>query len=536
MKSVSRQRSLPFLHRNWKTVVNYLQAAAAGTNSEDARSRITNGEDEHYLRPAKRRRFAEGSPDSGIGHEIDGFVLHEDPVETHRSMRIEVLRIMHKDISRARPNDLLNGSIAPTDKDTSTIKARCKITVTTPNRTSGDPRVLYCDSQICTITTFRNPFGTSQMARVYLPQPFQVPEEKIYVERDDDLVFDLADNYAVRVELESAGDHNWPPLNLANPAYSDDIPTPSPLPRHWTLGSEIFNILVPGRRSGFVKLRKGSAPDTPTDFLTEIDVRWAIAMSEKHPDKGQQRISLASIAQPEQQEEPMPLTNGHVNGQRVNGHMTNGHSHPIDDDVEEDADGELTPSRSLRIRGPTKNYNLKVLSAQAQGREPRKRSKNADPKRSGTDRILYYLPREAVPVKEVLVDGYSCCICHASHQSLVQLRAHLVSHSQYKFDVNPGAGKPGSQIDVSCITANSGIQLRPKVYQLGKPTKAFDIEKYVEGDDSWAISRLGPNNDDGTLAAHRRSNHPKAIAARIIQVSIPPPPPPSYLRYPMALY
>lgn len=519
MGSVSRQQRLPYLQRNWLTVLNYWQGGGIGLGSkgEDAGTRITNGDDEHYQRPAKRRRFAEASSDSSIGHEIDGFILHEDPVEPQRAMRIESLTIMHKDESRVRSNGSLGRGVPCASKDITITKARCKITITTPSRTLGDSQVLFCDSQICTLSTLQNSFGVPRMARVYLPQPFLVPEEKIFVERDDDTVFDLADSYALKVELESAGDLNWPPLNLED-SNEDDLVVPASGPfsvlRYWTLRCEFLDILNPGRRSGFLKVRKGSGQSTRTDFVTKIDLTWATALPERQLTRGWQKGSLTPVVNSEQQEESMPLTNGHVNGR-----MSNGHAHMMDDEIEDDAEGELTPSRSLRMRGPTKNYNLKVLSAQAQGREPRKRSRNVDPKKSDTDRVIYHLPREAIPIREVVVDGFSCCICHAPHQSLIQLRAHLLSHSQYSFEVNPNAGKSGFLIDISCVVENSGPFLRPKIYQLGKPTKAFDIERYVEGDDSWATSRLGPNNDDGPLAVARKPHQTKAATPRLNQVS-----------------
>lgn len=498
-----RRQTLPFLHRNWIASINF----------HDGQAKTTNGDDDHYGRPAKRRRFVESSPDSGIVPDIDGLVLHEDPVSVQPpTMRINVLRIAHKDSSRAKLNSITNGYASSTDKDVMT-RARCKITITTPARTPGDAQVLYCDSQICNVRTPPNPAGMSRSARVYLPAPFSVPEEKIYVERDDDTVFDLADKYAVKVELQSAGDQNWPPVSLINSPLDDDLS----IPRHWTLEAEISNILDRGRRLGVLKLRKGSAATFKTDFTVDIDVRWETPLSNKHLANGQERGGLAPIAARQQSDEHLPLTNGHGN-RNVNGHLTNGCSHPIDDDLDEDAEGELTPSRSLRVRG-SKNYNLKDLSAKAQGRLPRKRSRNANLKKDDSERVLYLLPREAVPVREVVLDGFSCCLCNATHQSLTQLRAHLLGHVQYDFEVIPNPGKPGYQLSVSCVAENSGFLLRPKVYQLGRPVKPFDLDKYVEGDNSWTTSRLGPNNDEGAIAVARKASQPKPVA-RAVQVRI----------------
>lgn len=510
---------LPYLPRNWKVGI---QAATFGASSRDIHAKIANGHDDHYVRPAKRRRFIESSPDSGIGQEIDAFVLHEDPVDIPRAMKINVLRLFHKDLSRAKLNALPNGSVAAANKDIET-RARCKITITTPGPAPGDAQLLYCDSQMVNIRTSQDSDGVCRTARVELPQRFDVPEEKIYVERSDDAVFDLADTYAVRVELQSAGDDNWPPLNLAHTAFDDMSLLRAP-PRHWTLEAEIPNVLGRHRRLGVLKLCKGLEPGAKTEFFVDIDVRWATALPLKRTGEKQERAYFASFAHVER--ELLPLTNGHVNRNvnghvngNINGHLTNGHSGIVEDELEDDAEGELTPGRSLRVRGST-NYNLKDLSARAQGRAPRKRTKNADGKKADGERVLYRLPKEAIPVKEVVVDGFSCCICHAAHESLAQLRAHLFSHAQYRFDLVVNPGKPRHQLDVSCVAGSSGAMLRPKVYQLGRPTKPFDLDKYVEGDDSWITSRLGPSNDDGLMATGgaRKVSQSKGPTARAAQV------------------
>lgn len=524
-KSVARSRGLPFLHRNWIIAINYLQSATVGFKSDDSHSKATNGHDDHYTRPAKRRRFAESSPDSGIGQDIDSLLLPSEPGEIQRAIRIEVLKIAHKDSSHPRPNSALNGIIPPAIKDAASIRARCKITITTATRTPGEVRTLYCDSQICTIKTFQNPAGFSQMARVYLPQPFHIPEEKIYVEREDDAVFDLADQYSIFLELESAGDRNWPPLNLVNASSNEDVLLAhSSASRHWTLAAEIPKIVDGGRRSGCLRLHKGAGQGVRTDFVLDVDVRAATALPDRLSWNGRERVSPYSAALAEHQDEPPPLTNGHVNGAHVNGNLvngnlSNGHSGLVEDDIDEEAEGELTPSRSLRIRG-NKNYNLKDLSNRAQGRKGRNRLAKAESRRADADRILYHLPRESGPVKEVLVLGFACCFCHASHQSLAQLRAHLPSHPQYRFEVSLSSGKLGGPVDVACVAVNGGPLLRPTIYQLGKPTKAFDLDKYVEGDDSWVKSRLGPHNDDGPVFPSHKASHTRTGQLRPSQVSM----------------
>lgn len=493
---------------------------------------LLNGDDDRFGRPAKRRRYAD-SPDSGLGPDLDldGLVLRRDPSDTHSAMRIDVLKISHKDDApRAKQNSLSEGTVPTVNKDLVT-KARCKITVTTPacTHTPGDvPDVLYCDSQICDIRTLLNAAGVCRMARVYLPQPFLIPESKIFVQRHDDTIFDLADNYAVRVELESAGDDYWPPLNLSNSVFGNDMGIVRTAPRLWSLSAEVSNALDRGRRSGVLKLRRGFESISKTDFVVDIDVRWANSLPTKTVQSEQEHAYLAGVAATESFEEPLLVTNGISTGNHVNGHLTNGHSHLVEDDMEEEAEDELTPSRSrLRVRGSKTSYNLKELSAKSSGRQPRKRARATGLQNADSERVLYRLPKEAVPIKEIVMGAFSCCVCHAAHQSLSQLRAHLLSHAQYKFEFTIAPGKLGHQLDVSYID-NQGVYLPAKIYSLGLPTKAFDLEKYVEGDDSWVTDRLGPNNQEDNQEENvvvgivpRKMSQPRA--PRIVPVSLPTP-------------
>ncbi|PSR83122.1 hypothetical protein BD289DRAFT_370383 [Coniella lustricola] len=496
------RRVLPFLHRNWLASINY---------HDGHHARLTNSDDDQYARPAKRRRFMEGSPDSGIVPDIDALVLHDSPVHIEPAFEINILKISHKDSSRAKASTLPNGNLSFVDKDVVT-RARCKIIITTPTSTAEEPQVLYCDSQICNVRTPQDPVGISRMARVYLPQPFSVSEEKIHVERDDEAIFHLADQYMLKVELLSAGDQNWPPLNLISSAVDDNVQ----IPRYWTLEAEIPNILDRGRRLGVLMLRKEATSSIKTDFFLDIDVRWTTllpSLSDSQSFNGHHDDYPAIIANGHASKESLPLTNGHANG-LSNRYLTNGHAHTIDDDLEDDAEGELTPSRSLRARG-SKNYNLKDLSAKAQGREPRKRSKIASFRKSNTEQVTYRLPQEALPLKEVIVDGFSCCVCNAAHQSLSLLRAHLFSHSEYDFDPMHHPTKSGILFDVACIGDDTDVSIHAKDFQLGRPLKHFDLDRYAEGDNSWAISRLGPDNDEDFGVSTQTSLHPKPLGKAI---------------------
>lgn len=468
-------------------------------------------DDDHYHRPAKRRRFAANSPESGAGvDDLDGFLLPGDRDKVEKALRIEVLKIDHKDSSRVKFSGIFNGLIPPQVKDVTDSTARCRISISCQR---NDERVmLHVDSQICTIKTFKNPVGPSRTSRIYLPQPFHVPQEKILIERDDDDVFGLAESYTVLVELESAGDPNWPPLNLAPPNDDEHVfyNRGAQSSRQWVLSASIAEMFNRNRKAVALRLKKRKPqPDVLTDYVLDVDVRWTSGLSSSRMARRLEKDVMPSITviHPSEVLPPdPPVTNGvaiindldgHVNGDLVNGDagaLANGHVNgDVLDDADEQAEGELTPSRSRRARHQI-NYNLKLLSDQAAGKERRRRRKAAGEKTDHADdcRITYLLPPE-----QFSVDDFSCCLCGAPHQSLSQLRAHLLGHEKYdfEFDLRP---KGGYHVSVAHIhTSGSGAvsPLRSKVYQLGRPMRPFDLEKFLDGDDSWITSRLGPDND-----------------------------------------
>jgi len=463
-------------------------------------------DDDHYHRPAKRRRFFENSPEPVAGADgLDGFLLPGDRDEVEKALRIEVLKIDHKDSSRVKYSGIFNGLIPPQVKDVVDSRARCRVSISCHR--NGERTVLHVDSQICTIKTYKNPVGPCRTSRIYLPQPFHVPQEKILIERDDDDLFGLADSYTVLVELESAGDPNWPPANLIPPSGDEHIfhnhSTPS---RDWVLTASVAEMFNRNRKAVPLRLKKKrSYQDMPSDYALDVDVRWTSGLSSSRMARRLEKDVLPTITvvNPDDDllRDPPAVNgvatihdlNGHTNGDLVNGdagRLANGHVvYEILDDADEQAEGELTPSRSRRAKHQI-NYNLKLLSDQAAGKERRRRRKGGDKSEHPDDcRITYLLPPE-----QFSVEDFSCCLCGAAHQSLSQLRVHVQGHEKYDFDFELRA-KGGYQVSVAHNSSRPASPIRSKVYQLGRPLLPFDLEKFVDGDDSWVTSRLGPDND-----------------------------------------
>jgi hypothetical protein len=490
-----RHRGLPFLHRNWLKTTNHWDAKMgnkASSVSRDPADKLADDNDAS-THPAKRRR---------IDNDYDGFPLFENHAASQRALRIEVLKISHKDSPRVK-NGILNGVIPPNIRDVVQIKARCKLTIRGHN--ANEAVVLHVDSQVCDIRIFKNPAGSSPMARFSSIRPFHIPEDKLFLERDDDAVFGLAKCYSVLVELESAGDGNWPPTDLVP---SDDLAlfmlgSPS---RHWVYTASIADLFSSrNRKSARLRVKKQFMEEMPTNFLMDMDVRWLTAISSQQRPREHSKDILPSISVFDAHEPTVPLVNGHIKAavvDGVNGHhrelqlngegdvalngQTNG---AVADPAEELAEGELTPGRSRRTRQDI-NYNVKQMWNNAVGKETRKRRKMGDEHGQVDEHTITYL----LPPEQVQTDKFACLLCGAENDRLSQLRAHYQCHPKYDFHFE-FKSKAGYCVTVKPSANGQGSPLRPRVYQLGLPVKPLDLDKYVNGDDSWVTSRLGP--DDG---------------------------------------
>ncbi|KAK0740674.1 hypothetical protein B0T18DRAFT_440247 [Schizothecium vesticola] len=488
---VSRRprRNLPFLHRNWMTSTNYWFKMG---NSPSTLS--TKGADKPFgaaatsQRAAKRRRIA---------NDYDGFPLYEDHKNTTRALRIEILKIFHKDAPRLK-NGILNGIVPPNVRDITHVKARCKLSIR--GLQGGQLILLHVDSQVCDLKIFKNPAGSMPMARVASIKPFHIPEDKIYLQRDDDAIFGLADSYQVRIELESAGDANWPPRMLVPISIAEEENLHGCLPaRQWGLSATI-NDIYSSRNRKSIRLRVDKKPnqDALTNFVMDVDVRWLTPISSQLAKMDYEKDVLECITAIDP-DDPQPLTETVVNG--INGVGIH-HEPPLHGDIklvngqvpgvateptEELGEEELTPGRARRTR-PEINYNVKQLWSKAVGKEPRKRRRASDETEQVDEHIITYI----LPPEQVQAEQFGCLMCGAEHERFSQLRAHYACHPQweFRFEMRP----KGIFVTISAV-AGGPAPIRPSIYQLGLPVTSLDLDRYVNGDFSWVTSRLGP--DDG---------------------------------------
>ncbi|KAI3323906.1 hypothetical protein HD806DRAFT_77547 [Xylariaceae sp. AK1471] len=422
------KRELPFIiHRAWKTAVDHLPYGMGIKLSTPNGDTATNGD--HAPRPPKRRRVAEESPERA--RAVPGRLLSEIPDDVEKALRIEVLSITRVDSLGPRPANMHYGNGSPEKKDIPVIKARCRVLICEWGRPDVC-RVLHSDSQICNFKVFRDSDDVCRTARIYLPTPFQIPSEKLFIERQDEKGFSLGDEYLIRVEIESAGDPKWPPTDFLPKRQTHDLESGDP--RRWILSSQINYMFEKGRASGDVKIRK-KKEEVPLDMAMDIDLRW----STSHTAGSSARFG-DSAPPPDTRANHVngvlePLTNIHVNGRAENApnHYRKAESerNGVAED-EEDHEEATTPSRSLRTR-EKQNYNLKLLSDKARGKErkERKQRKLANMERK-TNGVTWDVPL----IGEFTLESYHCIRCFATHSSMDQLKSHFKVHTDIKYTID----------------------------------------------------------------------------------------------------
>ncbi|KAK3392620.1 hypothetical protein B0T20DRAFT_360859 [Sordaria brevicollis] len=549
-----RYRQLPFLHRTWIRATNYWENRMG--NKPSTQSRVPAHEsdvrfvdhnqqsdqdfDDACRHPAKRRRLSSN----------DSFPLYEDPDgETPRSLRIDVLKIIHKDSPRVK-----NGGSKGTGAPIASMQARCKLSIYGHN---GDEKVLlHADSKLCGLRISKNPTAAStHMARLCDIKAFNIPEDKIYLERNgDDPAFGFADSYSLQIEIESAGDPSWPPSTLF-PAQVEEDPSVRTLPpRQWALSADIPDIFrMRNRKSAKLKARMQQSRDTPTDYLADVDVRWSTGISSQLTGNQKPKEIMPSITVIDPWAPKKPLSELPVNGTNgingrlhdpmtsieagkaahwedngthttdARGEMVEGNLTPRSKRHRELVEGDLTPNRSKRQRTDI-NYNVRQLLNTQLGRSPRKRQRDGEEQPVLDEHtVTYVLPPDTLGPNEepiqVSCKKLCCLVCGAEHDRISQLRAHFSCHPDYVFNFEQKRGM--YVVEVRSLPefppkSSSSPWDTPKPYNLGLPLKQLDLTKYVNGDDSWVTSRLLP---DSPVRASSKPSAPPRLTRSPTKVS-----------------
>jgi hypothetical protein len=444
-------------------------------------------------------------------------ILAPFPVDFKRSLRVDVIGI-----TPIEEDDEESLFLARNRKNPVDIKCKCSAAIFYA-KNDEDPSVNIQPKDYVELCRSRKTcflrITVGQDGRIKrelsLLEPFIFSGEEFYVQRKrfstDRLsgqertkhISDFADKYNVQVTLEPVGDQdNWPPLELPpvedlislGDGFEDSLPISKALHEGRATNNDLHLLcktallINPEQQCKTVPLGiwyeklKQSVP-----YALRLQIRWALPSNltalPTPPPKFESPRRKA--AKPAVSDIPAsPLTN------------------KLDEAPDSPAD-----SRAQRRRANVPTYNLKALSTIAQGKSPRVR-KSRDP-RSKPDQDLLD-PSQAITVtyqfgraesaengimRETTIVGLGCPFCQCRNRSVDDLKFHLISeHSNYRFGVrrqNPTRVTYFVEVVKSRASLSSAYD-RARTFQLGKPLTLFDLEKYLNGDDSWTKAREGP--------------------------------------------
>ncbi|KAG7126614.1 hypothetical protein HYQ44_000334 [Verticillium longisporum] len=527
--AVGCKRELPFLQRNLarglKTSRDMGNVASVARNLAGDSCHEPLGPGGRELRPHKRRRVdspadeamlianakANAKSNAMVPLLEDQLFVATDVGPVQRTLRVDVLRIVHKDLLRVRVG---NGLAAPFvgPRVISESRARCKIMLT--HATTAGDIMLHCQSQMCTVRSSRSAADPFPTIRIHLNRAFFIPEDSIFVNRPDNHLFDLADAYKVSIELEAAGPGEWPPLGLVPSAA--DATTPAPRPgtnyRNWVLAGELSDLFSKKRSMVDLKLRKSPVRLTPTDYLIDIDAGWSTGFDAggmKPLEKAVESSIRAEGTPPRALTRPRGVDDD-VAMQRP-GSVNGVHNIEIPDDDDDEPDGEGTPNRSLRTRGNKQNYNLKDLSDKALGRNKKRRKRKSLPTVGDeTGKVCYDLPAE-----QVNLEDFQCITCGQSHMTLADLQAHLEHrHPEYDYVCDPHAKSIHFQV-VHRIEAFSFDE--DGTYELKKTVKGFQFGQNSNSDESWLKSTFGLPKSSELAETHVKNSPANGPSSDVIK-------------------
>lgn len=439
--------------------------------------------------------------------------LPQKPHHFTESLRVDFIQIISMAGSADADFEFSRGRVIPFE-----IRCRCSVAIFYGNDVPFKDYVEVSRlNKTCTLRTGYGDHGEISR-KVILPEPFIFVPENFYVNRkvrrpngqfasgkENQHTFGLADDYNLQIFIEPAGfDKDWPPLAIQSleefPPGDDYKPQKFPISqalRESTLEKgEVYlfcntNAFVdyhkPSRSAPIQARHKNTRQRVP--YALQLQLDWALPTPFSGVDMKVPKPELLSAPPAE------PVT--------LNLPASPSAYHHQDQVLEPNSPAD---ERLHRRRSNVATYNLKALSAQAQGKSPRK---TKEPRSRSEQRALedgeisvkYSFHRgHAVDVgikRETTVSGLKCPCCICRCISLDELRMHLqIDHSVFKFALKKKEPRVEFFVDLARPRSGpiSNYELS-RTFQMGKPLSLFDLEAFLRGDDSWVRVRQGPQNN-----------------------------------------
>ena len=442
-------------------------------------------------------------------------LLPQDPENFQKALRIDVsgIRLKSPDDPESL-NFMKRRTEGPID-----IKCRCQVRIWSKNKGDDASEDVYKLSKSCILRT--RLMDESYLVReiVYL-EPFILTAEQIYVNRSRmtasgsvERTLEFADKYCIEIQLDAAGlQRDWPPFDLPSVPgldvegrYVGLTIDPGPVTdivnknqsrkRDLYLSARLKGFMRPETQCGPIDLSLclGKVKQVMKNevegiaYVLNVSTRWSLpkrlkgAIKPAFPKPEPSSITISNCKQDIVPQTPSPA-------------KCTGPVRVFDiEAVANSPEGRVQRSRASKHL----TYNLKTLSAQAQGKSPRK-SWTAKPKDPSEASATYEFGKPdavgyGVRAKST-ISGLRCPFCGREHPCLNELRLHLhTNHINFSFTLlNVDTRRPRFLVELA-----KRSHLPPKVelqqtLQLGASRTLLDLEKFLNGDETWLKARQGP--------------------------------------------
>jgi hypothetical protein len=448
--------------------------------------------------------------------DVDKIVVLKEPVDFKKSLRVDILGI----VPGPNVDSDLWGLVK--HKATIDIKCRCQVAVFYASNDEDPGGIIRSQDyiEICrTVKTgvLRITFKESGdiVRDLIFPEPFYFSSQEFYVSRKSrrstasgasggnifDYGFGFAPKYSLQVVLESLySQKDWPSF-LFSRLFEDG--TSTPIDQVLKGGNVTENDLHlycktnpfsdPDRQSRDVVLQLAHKSLKQTlPYCLRLEVSWSLPshlstlLPIRTPKIESPGAVVAAASTLPQAIPASPLARRHEDFSNPNS--------PAD--------------RAQRRRSNVATYNLKTLSAQAQGKSPRVRRTRDEILRAELGlseneglTVEYAFGRaeatELAVKQRTVVTNLNCPFCECNHRKIEHLRLHLhTDHSSFKFRLR--RGPPRVTFFVECVDSRSNMATsyeRARTIQLGKPMTLYDLEKHLNGDEGWTKAREGPQHN-----------------------------------------
>lgn len=467
----------------------------------------------------KRADFKPKTPKSSIDEEI----IPRTPTNFKKALRLHITSVVRKSLSDDESTAFMRGRRS---LDVIDIKCRCSVALFSGKNdenpqvpiTQKDYQEVFRKSSNCILRTTINDGGEVVRELVDL-KPFDVPQDEMFVTRKKrnhrgqfTHSWGFAEEYYVSITLEPAGlQKEWPPFDPSSLTNSDDSTNSNPVTdllentkvtkNDLYLIARMKNLFEPSRqtKSAPLKLSHGSLRQE-IPYALKFAIKWSLPShlsdlpttnikSGTGSAQSKSKVAVAPTATRTLPGSPSPRKGKDVQ-----------------------APESPAENRARRPRSNVTTYNVKALSAIQQGKSPRLskstdiRSRSAPENSEDTEGVIVtYTFGKAHSAdfwiqRETTMMGLVCPLCRYSYSSLDDLRLHLhTNHSAYKFSLRRSNDhRIGFCVDI----AKQGPRGSPRplaeqarTFQLSQPRTLLDLEKFLNGDESWVKSREGPQHN-----------------------------------------